>query len=152
VLEGAGVRVAALLDPQVRQPDLASEALGPEQIRAALEHADDVLVGDLGKDHLLPAPDARSVRPLRRVDARVEELLPGVAAGPGEARLVVRDLEQLTALPASVDDLEDVVLLPAGRIDALEPAPIFHPEPLSTRSPLRENGLRDDGGRSGTGS
>ena len=44
VLEGPGVRVAAQLDPQVVEPELAAVALGPEQVRAALVHRDDVLV------------------------------------------------------------------------------------------------------------
>ena len=44
VLERAGVRVAALLDPQIVEAELAAEALGPEQVGAALVHRDDVLV------------------------------------------------------------------------------------------------------------
>src|SRR6185436_17563102 len=38
VLERAGVRVAAHLDPDVVEPELAAVALGPEEVRAAFVH------------------------------------------------------------------------------------------------------------------
>ena len=47
VLEGARVRVAALLDPQILDADLAAVALRPEQVRVTLVHRHDVLVVDL---------------------------------------------------------------------------------------------------------
>src|SRR5574338_191058 len=74
VLEGPGVRVAALLDPEVLEPDLAAEALGPEQVRVALVHRDDVLAGDRGEHPFLLAPDARAVRPRGLVRAVLEAL------------------------------------------------------------------------------
>ena len=63
VLERPGVRVAAQLDPEIVEAELAAVALGPEQVRAALVHRDDVLVAHLGADPLLLAPDAGAVRP-----------------------------------------------------------------------------------------
>ena len=41
VLERPGVRVPALLDPQVGHPDLAPEPLGPEEVRPPLAGRDD---------------------------------------------------------------------------------------------------------------
>lgn len=46
-LEGAGVAVAALLDPQVAHLQrLLAEALRPKQVGVALIHADNILVVD----------------------------------------------------------------------------------------------------------
>ena len=47
VLERAGVAEAALLDPEIADPDHLAEPLGPEEVGAALVHRDDVLVVDL---------------------------------------------------------------------------------------------------------
>ena len=85
VLERTRVAVAAELDPEVVDADLLAVALGPEQVRAALVHRDDDVVGQLGHDPLALAPDARAVRPGGSLVAIVEELHPRRAAAIREA-------------------------------------------------------------------
>jgi len=47
VLEGSGVAVAALLDPEVAHAQgLVAKPLRPEQVAVAFEHTDDVVVAD----------------------------------------------------------------------------------------------------------
>ena len=64
ILERTGVRVAAHLDPQLVDAQLLAVALRPEQVGAALEHRDDVLVADARVDPFALAPDAGAVGPL----------------------------------------------------------------------------------------
>ena len=83
ILEGAGVRVAALLDPEILQAELAAEAIGPEEVGAALVHRHDHLVAHRRGDPLLLAPHRRAVGPGGALVAIVEEAHPG----GGRARL-----------------------------------------------------------------
>ena len=111
VLERAGVAVAALLHPQVvHAKHLAAVAVGPEEVGVALEHGDDVLVGNPGEDPFLLAPHARAVGPDGLADALVEESLPVLGRVDGEGLHVVLDIEE-TAVLAPVDDVVDRVRL-----------------------------------------
>ena len=108
VLEGSGVRDAALLHPDVGEAELARVAVHPEERAPALEHRDDVLERELRVDPLLLAPDARAERPLAEPEALVEERAPLGAAPAGERGAVVLDLEQPAAAGALVHDLRQL--------------------------------------------
>src|SRR5262245_63770769 len=97
--------VAALLHPEVGDPEHLAEALRPEEVRAPLVHGDDVLVVDLREHPLLLAPDRRAVGPLAGLVAVVEEPHPGHGAPVAKRLDVVADLEQVPAAAAVVDDL-----------------------------------------------
>jgi hypothetical protein len=56
ILEGAGVRVAAHLHPEVLDRESTAVALGPEDVGAPFVHGHDVLVPDLGTDPFLLSP------------------------------------------------------------------------------------------------
>ena len=58
ILERPGVRVAAHLDPEILDAQLAAVALGPEQVAAALVHRHHVLVADVRVNPLAFAPHA----------------------------------------------------------------------------------------------
>jgi len=65
------VAVAALLDPQVAHAErLAAQALRPEQVAVALEHADDVVVAQLLRAHVcmlrLRGPATRTTQGARQ--------------------------------------------------------------------------------------
>ena len=64
VLERSGVRVAALLDPEILDADRAAEALGPQHVGAALVHRDDALVGQAraAPTPSCPTPPSRTAR------------------------------------------------------------------------------------------
>ena len=89
VLEGPAVGVAAELDPEVVHADHLAEALGPEEVRAALVERDDVVVVDLRQDPFLLAPDAGAVGPLGGLVAVLEELHPRLGAAVGQRLHVV---------------------------------------------------------------
>src|SRR4029079_16272918 len=125
VLERPGVGVAALLHPQLVEAQRVAEAVGPEQVRAALVHRDDVLVADLGTDPLLLAPDRRSVGPRRALVSLVEQPHPRRRAAIAQRLDVVADLEQIAAGGAVVDRLRELVLaMTAG--DAAEDGAVGH--------------------------
>ena len=109
ILEAAGVRVAALLDPQILKAELAAEALGPEEVGAALVHRHDLLVAHRRGDPLLLAPDGRAVGPRRALVAIVEQLHPGGGRARLERVHVVRDLEQIAARRAAIERLVERV-------------------------------------------
>jgi hypothetical protein len=114
VLEGSGMRVAAHLDPQVLDPDVAAVALRPEVVRAALVHRYDVLVADVGADPLLLAPHAGAVWPGGPLVAVVEETHPGDGAAMAQRLDVVHDLQQIAAGGAAIQGLPDRVLARAA--------------------------------------
>ena len=115
VLERPGVRVAAHLDPEIVEAELAAVALGPEQVRAALVHRDDVLVAELGADPLLLAPDARAVRPRRALVALVEQAHPRRRrCDRRSASRSCDDLQQVAARRAVIDRLPDRVIAGAA--------------------------------------
>ena len=114
VLEGAGVGVSAQLDPEVVHPDLLAVTLRPEQVGAALEHGDDVLVVKVRLDPLLLAPDAGAVRPLGAHVPVLEQLHPLERALLLQGFDVVSHLEQVGASGAAVDDLVEGVLAGAA--------------------------------------
>src|SRR5262245_54493386 len=116
------MRVAALLDPELVEAQLAAVALGPEQIGVALVHRHDVLVVDVRQHPLLLAPDAGAVRPRARVRALAEQALPLRRRRLGELVHVVRDFQQ-RAVARVVDDLVeriDLVVI----ADATEPGAV----------------------------
>src|SRR5262249_6272644 len=120
---------AAQLDPEVRDAELPAVAVGPEEVRAALEHRDHVLVADVGRDPLLLAPDARAVGPERLLVAVVEELDPGRGRAVAQGVEIVRDLEQVAAARAAVEDfVERVAAVAAG--DAAEGRGVRHARSL----------------------
>ncbi len=102
--------VAAELDPQILEADLAPVALGPEEVGVALVHRDDVLVVDLGTDPLLLAPDARAVGPLVAVGAVLEERAPLGARQRAQRIEIVGDLQERT-IAGGIDHLVERVAL-----------------------------------------
>src|SRR5205085_2881028 len=98
---------------------LAPVALGPQQICAALQHRDDVLVTDVRLDPLFLPPDARPVRPGGAQVTLVEQLDPGGGAARLERLHVVHHLEEVSAFRTLVDDLVEGVLAVAA-VDAAE--------------------------------
>src|SRR5690606_34116298 len=107
VLEGPGVAVATKLDPQVRQTERSAVPLRPEEIRAALVHRHDHVVGHLRHHPLALAPHARSVRPPVLTVAVVEDAHPARATPIAQSVEVVHDLEQAAATRTTVDGLSD---------------------------------------------
>ena len=106
ILERAGVRVAALLDPEILDVKLLAVAIGPEEIGVALAGRNDVLVVDKRDDPLLLRPHARAVGVGILAQAIVEELDPR-RCGPGlEGLGVVVHFEQIAARRAAVDNLQ----------------------------------------------
>ena len=138
VLERAGVRVAALLDPQVLDVELLAVAIRPEEVRAALVGRHDVLVVDEGHHPFLLAPDARAVGVRVPAVALVEELHPRGGRARPQRLHVVLDLEEIAAGGAAVDDLAEAVL-PVAAIDALKPRVVAHGAVQYSRSPRRSS-------------
>ena len=125
VLEGPGMRVAALLDPQVLDVELLAVAVGPEEVGVALVHRHDVLVVDERHHPLLLAPDPGAVGVDVPAVAVVEELDPGGGRARPQRVHVVLDLEEVPAGGTPVDDLPEVEL-PRAAVDALEPRVVRH--------------------------
>src|SRR5262249_26810659 len=146
VLEAPAVRVAAELHPEIAHPDLATEPLRPEEVRAALVERDHAIVGHVGTDPLLLPPHARPVRPDGALVALIEERLPRFRRPFGERRPqrvhVVDDVEQAVALRTAVDGRGDGVITGAPR-EAAEDGPRH----MDALSPLLRPLLPSDGMR-----
>ena len=125
VLERSGVGIAAQLHPQVAHPQLASEPLGPEQVRAALVHRDDRFVSDVRAHPFLLAPDRRAIGPGGPLVALVEQPHPRDRRPVGQRVEVVGDLEQVAAGRTAVDRLPQGIL-PVAAGDTAEHRAIRH--------------------------
>src|SRR5262249_32295988 len=124
ILEGSRVGVAALLDPEILDPEHLAVAVGPQEVRPALVGRDDALVVDEGDDPLLLAPHAGAVREHVPAIAVVEQLHPGRRRAPPQGLEVVDHVEEVVAGGTAVDDLEQAVP-PGATVDALEPSAVF---------------------------
>jgi hypothetical protein len=124
VLERPGVRVAALLDPQVLDPAHAPVAFRPQEVGAALVGGHDVLVGQEGDHPLLLAPHPGAVGEVVAPVALVEELHPRRRRAPAQRVHVVHHVEQVAARRAAVDDLEQAEARGTA-VDAFEPGAVF---------------------------
>ena len=117
--------VAALLHPEILDPELPTEPIRPEQVAAPLECGDHVVVVHLWAHHLLLAPDGAPIGPVGPHVAPIEQLLPEHGRLRAQGVHIVAHLEQSPAPRALIDDLrERVSVLAAPR--ALEPGVVWH--------------------------
>ena len=145
VLERPRVGVAALLDPQVLDPEHLPVAIGPQEVRPALVGRDDALVVDEGDHPLLLAPHPGTVREHVPAVAVVEELHPGRGRPAAERLGVVDHVQEVVARRAAVDDLEQTV--PAGAaVDAFEPGAVLAHD-TSSRGRRRNRSIVPRGAR-----
>ena len=72
VFKRSGVRVAALLNPEIFEVKLLAVTIGPEEIGIALEGRDNILVVDERNHPFLLRPYARAVRVVVLAQAIIE--------------------------------------------------------------------------------
>jgi hypothetical protein len=93
------MRVAALLDPQIRHPQgFTPETLCPKQVAVAFKHGDNVLVSDAGQHQLFFAPHAGAIWPGGGGHTSVEQLAPVGGVVFLESVEVVPDVEEAAVL------------------------------------------------------
>src|ERR1051325_9878207 len=102
--------IATLLDPQVFDVKLFAVTIGPVKIRISFERRDDVFVIDERHDPFLFGPDTRAVRVLILPVTIIEQLDPGRRSSCFESLHVVTDFEQVAAIRAAIDNLEQTEL------------------------------------------
>ena len=147
VLEGPGVGVAALLDPEVLDPEHLAVAVRPQEVRASLVGRDDALVVEEGDHPLLLPPHAGPVGEQVPPVAVVEELHPGRGRPAPEGLEIVDHVEEVVARGTAVDDLQQAVAAGAA-VDALEPGAVLaHDTHLSG---IVEPPYRPTGGQAGS--
>src|ERR1700690_522351 len=124
--------VTAELYPEVLQTQHPAEPLCPEKVCAAFIQRDDVIVGYLGKDPFLFAPDTGPVWPLCGFVAVLKKLHPCLSIAAGQSLHVMLNFEQRVTGLTAVDYCIERIAFFALLVDALKPGLIFHMDhPLS---------------------
>ena len=115
VLEGAGVAVSALLDPQLGDSEFPPQAIRPEKVRPPLIERDDVFIVYQRADPLFLAPNAAAVRPDVALVAVVEQMTPLRRASHAQGFQIVRDVEEAVTFAAPINGVENGVCGPRIR-------------------------------------
>ena len=103
VFKRSAVAVAALLNPQILQPPLVAQLLGPEQVASPFVGGHDIVIENIRTDEFLFPPDAGPVRPKSAHEAAVEYVFPFLRRRHSQRLDIVDDFEQIVAFRALIN-------------------------------------------------